>query len=315
MLDEATLVPGAGLVDRILALDEGLRGVFSLHTGRVAGNEALVKPVVDGVDGVGQNLGVPVDISLVQLPVVDELGVGVLGDELPPQPHHAVFLRVGGDWGYAGVDEFLAYVHEFVVGGWDFKTVLGEEVLVVVDALEFGVAGHAVPGIAVHDAVLIVLGDGCVRAGHLLVPAVLGDIIAEIGKQSHGGEHTCGAIATIGFHKIRRFVGVQELATVLGDLREGFAFELDFDSGFLFKGFRGTFPSLGLAGIVLFVIPERQAVRLLLILCVIAAACSERGQRQCCNGHRGQSSFHIHFFSPCFPSRAPSLQRSKNRDC
>lgn len=82
--------------------------------------------------------------------------------------------------------------------------------------------------------------------------------------------------ATIGFHKIRRFVGVQELATVLGDLREGFAFELDFDSGFLFKGFRGTIPSLGLAGIVLFVIPERQAIWRFLVL----RGCRCRMQRE-----------------------------------
>ena len=121
--------------------------------------------------------------------------------------------------------------------------------------------------------------------------------------------------ATTGFHKIRRFVGVQELATVLGDLREGFAFELDFNSGFLFKGFRGATPCLGLTGVVFLVVPERQAIWRFLVLRGVAAACSERGQRQCCDGHRGQSSFHIHFFSPCFPSRTPSLQRSKNRDC
>ena len=40
------------------------------------GDEALVEPVVDGAHGIGENLGVPVDIALVELPVVDEFGVG-----------------------------------------------------------------------------------------------------------------------------------------------------------------------------------------------------------------------------------------------
>ena len=300
LLDETALVPSASLVDRIFALDEGLRGVLGLHASGVAGDEALVKPLVDGLDGVGQHFGIPVDVTPVQLPVVDELGVGILGNELPPQPHHAVFLRVGCNRGHAGVHELLAGVHELVVGGRNLDVVLGEQVLVVVDALEFSVAGHTVPGIAVHDAVLVVLGDCCVCAGHLLVPAVLLDIVAEVGEQAHGGEHAGGAVAAVGFHEVWRFVGVQELAAVLRDLGERLSFEVDLDAGLFFEGLGRATPSLSLACVVLFVIPERQAVRLFLILGGIATTCGEGGQRQCCDGQCGQSSFDVHCYSPCF---------------
>ena len=297
LLDETSLIPSAGLIDRILPLDECLRGVFGLHTGGVAGDEALVEPVVDGVHGIGENLGVPVDIALVELPVVDEFGVGLLGNQLPPQPHHAVFLRVGGDRRHSGIHEFLADVHELVIGGRNLQPVLGEQILVVVDALEFRVTGHAVPGVTIHDAVFIILGHGRIGAGHLLVPTVLIDVITQIGEQPHGGEHAGRTVAAIGFHKIRRLIGIEELAAVLRDLRERLAFEIDFDTRFLFEGFRGATPCLGLASVVFLVIPERQAVWRFLVLRGVAAACSERGQRHCRRGRKCDASCDLHGFS------------------
>ena len=49
LLDETPLVPSAGLIDRILTLDERLRSIFCLHAGDVTGDEALIEPIVDGI--------------------------------------------------------------------------------------------------------------------------------------------------------------------------------------------------------------------------------------------------------------------------
>jgi len=90
----------------------------------------------------------------------------------------------------------------------------------------------------------------------------------EVGEQAHGGEHAGGAVAAVGFHEVWRFVGVQELAAVLRDLGERLSFEVDLDAGLFFEGLGRATPSLGLACVVLFVVPERQAVRLFLVLLV-----------------------------------------------
>ena len=123
------------------------------------------------------------------------------------------------------------------------------------------------------------------------------DVITQIGEQPHGGEHAGRTVAAIGFHKIRRLIGIEELAAVLRDLRERLAFEIDFDTRFLFEGFRGATPCLGLASVVFLVIPERQAVWRFLVLRGVAAACSERGQRHCRRGRKCDASCDLHGFS------------------
>ncbi len=95
--------------------------------------------------------------------VVDELE-SAFRNELPPQPHHAVSARSAaiGVTPCRRISGTRPRIRRRCYQDRTWRRGL------VVDALEFGVAGHAVPGIAVHDAVLIVLGDGRVRTGHLL---------------------------------------------------------------------------------------------------------------------------------------------------
>ena len=75
-------------------------------------------------------------------------------------------------------------------------------------------------------------------------------------------EQTSSGVALVVFHNIRRFIGIQNLSSVLTNLLEGFLLKLDLDSGLLLEDFHGFGPRLALCAVVFLVMPDFDGLRI-----------------------------------------------------
>ena len=156
----------------------------------------------------------------------------------------------GGTRGKCRNTIFLELGHcilKLIESGWNGNAVFLEHIFIEIQQAILSVVGDAVPVAGPHHSPLIVFSSVRERAGHNLVPTVLGHVIIEIGQQPLAGEQPGSGVALVILHDIRSVVRVENLRGILPDLFKSLLLEIDFDAGLLFKNRNGFVPRLCLS--------------------------------------------------------------------